>query len=308
MVRKKVSIIGAGKVGATLCQILAYKKICDIVLINRTADTAKGIVLDICESASIERFDVSITGSGDYSEISGSDLVVLTAGVPRKEGMSRDDLLSVNSEIVRSACAQVKKYAPNAILVVLTNPLDEMVYLAKIATGFPKQRVIGMAGILDTSRLKYFVASELGVSVNDVEAMVLGSHGDSMVPLMSSAKVAGSSIHDRLSKEKIDSLVQRTRNAGAEIIALEKDSSAYYAPASSLALIVESVILDSKAILPCSAYLEGEYGISGIFIGVPVAIGGEGIEKIVEVALGPDEKEALDMSAAKIASMVGKLK
>lgn len=307
MARKKVSIIGAGKVGSTLAHILAYKEIADIVLFNRTANIAKGIALDIMESSPIEHFDVNVSGSGDYADIAGSDIVVLTAGVPRKDGMSRDDLLKVNADIVSGACENIVKYAPNSILIVLTNPLDAMVYLAMKKTGFTKQRVIGMAGILDSARLSHFIARELGVSVDDVNALVLGSHGDTMVPAISLTQVGGVQVEKLIEKAKLDLIIERTRNGGAEIISLEKDSSAFYAPASALAIMVESILNDKKMILPCSAYLEGEYKISGIFLGVPIVLGNMGIEKVVEVTLAPQETEALMASAGKIRSLIATL-
>ncbi len=307
MARKKVSIIGAGKVGSTLAQILAYKEIADVVLFNRTANSAKGIALDLMESAPLEHFDTNVVGSGDYADISGSDIVVLTAGVPRKEGMSRDDLLKVNADIVSAACENIAKQAPDSILIVLTNPLDAMVYLAMKKTGFKKQKVIGMAGILDSARFGYFIAKELGASINDVNAVVLGSHGDTMVPATSLTEVGGVQVEKLVEKEKLNSIIERTRNGGAEIISLEKDSSAYYAPASALATMVESILKDKKMILPCSVYLEGEYGISGIFLGVPVVLGSGGVERIVKLDLSPDESAALAACAEKIRGIVAAL-
>lgn len=305
--RKKVSIIGAGRVGSTTAQILAYKELCDIVLWNRTAESAMGIALDILESAPIEGFDTKIKGTGDYRDIKESDVVIVTAGVPRKEGMSRDDLLKVNASVVRSVCDNVKKYAPNCVLIVLTNPLDAMVYIAKKVTGFPKQRVIGMAGILDSSRFSEFVAMELGVSVDDVSALVLGGHGDFMVPLPRYTSVAGIPVSELITKAKIDRIIERTVNAGAEIIKLEKDSSAFYAPASSLVTIVDSILKDKKKILPCAAYLDGEYGLKGIFMGVPVVLGSKGVEKIIELKLTSEEKKAVKVSGGKIAELVKRL-
>lgn len=308
MGRAKVSIIGAGRVGSTTAQILAYRDICDVVLWNRTADTAKGIALDIAESAPVEGFDCRIWGTGDWNDISGSEVVVLTAGIPRKEGMSRDELINVNAEVVRSACAQIKTYAPNAKLIVLTNPLDAMVYLAKQVTGFPKQKVVGMAGILDSSRFAEFIAMETGASVKKIKAVVMGSHGDLMVPLTRQARVDGKPLESLLPKEKIDALVARTRDAGAEIIKLEKDSSAFYAPASALVLMVESILKDKKKKLPCAAYLEGEYGVNGIFLGVPIVLGANGVEEIIIVRLNKAEKAALSAASAKITEMVSHLK
>lgn len=307
MVRKKVSIIGAGRVGATTAQILAYKGLCDIVLWNRTAESAMGLALDIEESAPIEGFDAKIIGTGNYKDIKDSDVVILTAGVPRKEGMSRDELLNTNAAIVRTACENVKKYAPNCILIVLTNPLDAMVYIAKKVTGFPKQHVIGMAGILDSSRFRVFVAMELNADVNDVSALVLGGHGNFMVPLPRYATVGGIPITEMLTKEKINKIIERTVNAGAEIIKLEKDSSAFYAPASSLVAMVDSILNDKKTILPCAVYLNGEYGIKDIFMGVPVVLGSKGVEKIVKLKLTKDEMSAVKKSADKIKDLVKQL-
>ncbi len=298
--RKKVSIIGAGRVGATTAQILAYKDICNIVLWNRTEGTAKGIALDLSESAPLEGFDTKITGTSNFSEIKNSEVVVLTAGVPRKEGMSREDLLKVNADIVKKICAQIKKHAPESKLIVLTNPLDSMVYLSKKITGFPKERVMGMAGILDSSRFRSFIANELNVSVESVSAVVLGGHGDFMVPLPRYANVDGTPINELIKKDKIKSIIERTRNAGAEIIKLEKESSAFYAPASSLAIMVEAILNDKREQLPCAAYLNGEYGLKGIFMGVPVILGAKGIDKIVEMELEKDEKKLLIESASKV--------
>jgi malate dehydrogenase len=302
--RKKVSIIGAGRVGSTTAQILAYKGICDIVLWNRTGESAAGIALDIEESAPVEGFDAKIKGTGSYSEIKDSDIVILTAGVPRKEGMSRDDLLKINAGIVKGVCENVKKYAPNCILIVLTNPLDAMVYIAKKVTGFPKQRVIGMAGILDSSRFSEFIAMELNVSVEDVSALVLGGHGDFMVPLPRYTSVAGIPVSELIPKAKLQKLIERTVNAGAEIIKLEKDSSAFYAPASSLVTMVDTILKDKKKILPCAVYLDGEYGLKGIFMGVPVILGSRGVEKVIELDLTKEEKQAVKASGEKISELI----
>ncbi len=304
MARKKVSIIGAGKVGATAAQILAYRELCDIVLWNRTAETAQGIALDIEESAPTEEFDVNIIGTSDYKDIKDSEIVAIAAGAQRKEGMTREQLLNINAEIVKAACEQVKKYAPKSKLIVLTNPLDAMVYVAKKVTDFTRERVIGMAGILDSSRFGEFIAMELGVSVEDISALVLGGHGDFMVPLPRYASVAGIPLMELLDKKKIDRIIERTRNAGAEIIKLEKESSAYYAPASSLVQMIEAILKDKKRILPCAAYLEGEYGIRGIFIGVPCMLGSNGIEKIFELKLTKEEQTKVKKSADKIRELV----
>ncbi|HUC38845.1 MAG TPA: malate dehydrogenase [Candidatus Acidoferrum sp.] len=301
--RRKVLIIGAGRVGATTAQILAYRDICDIVLVNRTEGTAKGIALDIKESSPLEGFDSDIMGTSDFREIRGSDIVVLTAGVPRKEGMSRDELLNTNVNVVKPMCQQIKRYAPDCKLIVLTNPLDAMVYLAKKVTGFPKERVVGMAGILDSARFRTFIAETLKVSVTSVSGIVLGGHGDSMVPLPNNAFVNGIPIKELIGKGTIDKIIERTRNGGAEIIGLEKDSSAFYAPASSLVAMIESMLNDRKEVLPCAAYLDGEYGIKGIFMGVPVVLGSKGVEKVVELKLTRDESAAMKASADKVRAL-----
>ena len=307
MGRAKVSIIGAGRVGSTTAQILAYKNICDVVLWNRTANLAEGVALDISESAPIEGFDCSVTGTGDWNDVKGSSIVVLTAGVPRREGMSRDELIDINASVVKNVCRQIKIHAPDAKLIVLTNPLDVMVYLAMKVTGFPKERVVGMAGILDSSRFAEFIAEALGVSGKKVDATVLGSHGDLMVPLARLVKVDGKPLEGLMPKKKVDGLIARTRDGGAEIIKLEA-GSAYYAPASALVLMIESILLDKKMILPCAAYLSGEYGERDLFLGVPVVLGAKGVEKIVELDLDQGEKDALMAAATKIKEQLSHLK
>ena len=302
--RKKVSILGAGKVGSTSAQILAYREICDIVLWNRTAETAKGIALDIEESAPIEGFDVSITGTGDFSEIEGSDIVAITAGIPRKEGMSRDDLLLVNAGIVRAACQGIRKYAPDSKVIIVSNPLDAMCHVALKATMFPPRRVMGMAGILDSSRFRAFLAMELKVSVKDVSALVLGGHGDFMVPLPRYSSVEGIPVTEFLDKKRIAGIIERTRDAGAEILKLEKGSSAFYAPASSLVQMMEAILKDKRMVLPCASYLKGEYGIKGIFMGVPVVLGSRGIERVVELELTKEEAREVGQSSRKIRELV----
>lgn len=301
---RKVTVMGAGRVGATTAQLLAYREICDVVLWNRTEGTAKGIALDIKESSPLEQFDSGIIGTSDFNEIKGSDVVVLTAGVPRKEGMSREELLSTNATVVKALCDQIRRNAPDCKLIVLTNPLDAMVYLAKRVTGFPRERIVGMAGMLDSARYRTFIADALKVSVKNVSGMVLGSHGDMMVPLVSSTSVEGVQVKELLSQDVLDKIIQRTRDGGAEIISLEKDSSAFYAPASSLVAMVESILEDRKEVLPCSAYLTGEYGINGIFIGVPVVLGRNGVEKIIELKLTEEENKELRESAEKARGLV----
>ncbi len=303
---KKVAIIGAGKVGSTLAQVLMYKNLCDVILWNRTPERAIGIALDIMESAPVEGFQTKITATGNMADIAGCDIVVITAGVPRKEGMSRDDLLKVNADVIGSICTNIKTYAPGSIVLVLTNPLDPMVYLTKKITGFDREKVIGMAGILDSSRFAEFIAMETKTGPKTVSAMVLGSHGDLMVPLVRFITVNGKPLSDVLDKTKIDTIVERTRNGGAEIIKYLKDS-AYYAPASSLALMIDSIINDKRLTLPCSVYLQGEYGVSDAFLGVPVMLGGKGVEKVVELELNDDERRAMAASAEKIKQLVGEL-
>ena len=303
---RKVSIIGAGKVGATTAHLIALKGLADVVIVNRTAGTAQGIALDIRESMPVEGLDVNATGSGDFSAIEGSDIVVVTAGAQRKEGMSRDDLLKINSQIVSEAAAAIKKHAPDSIAIVVTNPLDAMAFLMMRNTGFTKNRVIGMAGALDSSRFAAFIADELGTSVKEVNTMILGSHGDSMVPLISQTTVKGMPVSGLISKERLDSIVARARDGGAEIIKFE-GSSAYYAPASSIVSMVDAILNDTKRIIPCSAYAEGEYGIKGIFIGLPVMLGSKGIEKIVDMPISKDERNALNASASKISGLINQL-
>jgi malate dehydrogenase len=303
MMRTKVTIMGAGRVGSTTAQMLAYKELCDIVLWDRNAESAKGIALDILESSPLAGFDVSITGTSNFNDIKGSDIVVLTAGAPRKEGMSRDDLLKTNANIVKPIAEQIKRHAPDCILIVLTNPLDAMVYLTKKATGFPPNRVIGMAGILDSARFRTFIANELDVSVVSVSAIVLGGHGDFMVPLPSNACVSGIPIEQLLSKDAIDRIIERTRQGGAEIISLEKSSSAFYAPAASLVTMIESILKDKKEVRSCAAYLNGEYGIKGIFMGVPVVLGSNGIERIMKLKLTKNEEKDFKVSAEKVRAL-----
>ncbi|MDE1761590.1 MAG: malate dehydrogenase [Candidatus Micrarchaeota archaeon] len=302
MGRRKVTIVGAGRVGATATQMLAKKDICDVVLLNRTASTAAGIALDIAESSVVEGFDSKVIGTGDYAAMDGSDVVAITAGEQRKEGMSRDDLLKVNANIVASVCEQVKAHAPNSKLIILTNPLDAMVYLAKKKSGFQRERVIGMAGILDSSRFGTFTAEQLGVGYSNVSALVLGGHGDFMVPMPRHTTVSGVPITNLLDAQRIKSIADRTRDAGAEIIKLE-GSSAFYAPAASLVKMIDAIINDRKSLLPCSAVLSGEYGISGV-MGVPVVLGSGGIERIVEIQLSDEERAAIRTSAGKIAESV----
>lgn len=304
--KKKITICGAGRVGSTAAFQCFQKELGDIILWNRTASTAKGLALDIQESGPLVQSDVKITGTSDYKKTRDSDVIVITAGAQRKEGMSRDDLVELNGKIVGDIVKNVCKYSKKAVLVIVSNPLDAMVYKAKKVSKFPKKRVLGMAGILDTSRFKSFIASELKVSVEDVHTMVLGSHGDSMVPLTNHTSVKGIPITELLSKAKINTLIKQTRNAGAEIIKLEK-SSAFYSPGTSVAELVEAIIKDKKRVMPCSAFLEGEYGIKGIFMGVPCVIGAGGVEKILTVKLDAKAKQQFLKSAKAVKKVVKKL-
>ena len=294
----KITVVGAGNVGATAAQRIAEKELARTVVMVDVADgIPQGKGLDQWESAPIELFDSRVIGSNRYDETAGSDLVVITAGIARKPGMSRDDLLNTNAGIVKSVSEQVAKTSPDAIVIVVSNPLDVMCYVAKEVTGFPRERVIGMAGVLDTARYRSFIAEALDVSVRDIQAMVLGGHGDTMVPLISYTTVSGIPIGQLMKKDRLDAIVDRARNGGAEIVKYLKTGSAYYAPSSGAVQMVEAIVLDQKRILPCSAWLEGEYGLTGLFLGVPVKLGRRGIEQILEITLTPDEQAALAKSA-----------
>ena len=306
--RNKITVVGAGHVGATAAQLAAYKGLGDVVLVDIVEGVPQGKGLDLLESGPIENFSGKICGTNDYKQTAGSDIVVIAAGVPRKPGMSREDLVDVNAKIVKSVVEQVIQHSPDTILIVVTNPLDIMAYLAKKVSSFPKKRVIGMAGVLDSTRFRSFIAAELNVSMEDVQAMVLGGHGDSMVPLPRYSTVSGITISELLSKEQIDRLSERTKKGGGEIVALLKTGSAYYSPGSSIIQMVESIIKDKKRILPCAAYLEGEYGIDGLFVGVPVKLGASGIEEIIELKLSEEESNSLKASADAVKKILDKLK
>ena len=294
----KITVVGAGNVGATAAQRIAEKELArTVVMVDVVDGVPQGKGLDQWESAPIELFDSRVSGTNNYDDTAGSDIVVITAGIARKPGMSRDDLLNTNAGIVKSVSEQVAKTSPNAIVIVVSNPLDVMCYVAKKITGFPRERVIGMAGVLDTARYRSFLAEALDISVRDIQAMVLGGHGDTMVPLISYTTVSGIPISQLMDKAKLDAIVDRARNGGAEIVKYLKTGSAYYAPSSGAVQMVEAIVLDQKRILPCSAWLEGEYGMRDLFLGVPVKLGRKGIEKIIEVSLTPDEKAALVKSA-----------
>lgn len=297
----KITVIGAGNVGATAAQRIAEKELArEVVLVDIVEGIPQGKGLDMLESGPVEGFDTRITGTNSYAETAGSDIVVITAGIPRKPGMSRDDLLATNAGIIKSVTEQVTKTSPNAILIVVSNPLDVMVYVAQKVSGFPRERVIGMAGVLDTARYRTFIAMELGVSVEDVTAIILGGHGDSMVPLPRYTSVAGIPLTDLLSAERIDAIVKRAQNGGIEIVNFLKTGSAFYAPSSAAVQMVESIAKDKKRILPCAVYLQGEFGIKDTVVGVPVKLGRNGMEQIVEVKLSPEDDALLKKSAADV--------
>jgi malate dehydrogenase len=295
--KSKITVVGAGFVGATTAQRIIEKNIGDVVLHDIVPDMPQGKALDMMESACLEGFDCKITGTNDAADYKDSDVVVITSGIARKPGMSRDDLLKTNANIVGGVADNVKKYAPNAVVICVSNPLDVMTCLVGERTGFPKNRVIGMAGVLDSARFRCFIAMELGVSHQDVNAMVLGGHGDDMVPLVRYSTVSGIAIADLISKERLDALVTRTRGGGAEIVALLKTGSAYYAPSASVAQMVQSILLDEKRILPCAGWCTGQYGIKDMFVGVPCVLGKGGVEKIIELKLTPEELNLLQSSA-----------
>ncbi len=305
---KKVTVVGAGNVGATAAQRLAEKELCDVVLIDIVEGVPQGKALDLTEAAPIEKHDAHLIGSNTYDESKDSDIVIITAGIPRKPGMSRDDLISTNAGIMKNVTTQVAKRSPNAVLIIVSNPLDAMCHVAYEASGFTKNRVIGMAGVLDSARFRAFIAMELNVSVENTHAFVLGGHGDTMVPLPRYSTVAGIPITELIPKDRIDAIVDRTANGGAEIVKLLKTGSAYYAPASAAVEMAESILKDKKKILPCAVYLEGEYGIQDLFIGVPVKLGAGGVEDIIEITLTEEEKAALMKSADAVQGLKDDLK
>jgi len=304
---KKVTVVGAGHVGATTAQRLAEKELCDVVLIDIVEGVPQGKALDLAEAAPIEKHDAKIIGSNKYEASEGSDIVIITAGIPRKPGMSRDDLLSTNASIMKSVTENIAAFSPDAVLIIVSNPLDAMCHVAYKASNFHRNRVIGMAGVLDSARFRAFISMELNVSVENTHAFVLGGHGDTMVPLPRYSTVAGIPITELLSKERIDALIERTRNGGAEIVGLLKTGSAYYAPASAAVEMAEAVLKDKKKILPCAAYLKGEYGINDLFIGVPVKLGSNGIEEIIQITLTDEENAALQKSADAVKELVLKI-
>jgi malate dehydrogenase len=305
---KKVTVVGAGNVGATAAQRLAEKQIADVVLVDIVEGVPQGKALDLTQAAAIEKHDCHVTGANAYDATAGSNIVIITAGIPRKPGMSRDDLISTNAGIVKNVTQEVASRSPEAVLIIVSNPLDAMCHVAFDACGFPKERVIGMAGVLDSARFRAFIAMELNVSVENTHAFVLGGHGDTMVPLPRYSTVAGIPITEMLPADRIEALVERTRNGGAEIVGLLKTGSAFYAPASAAVEMAEAILKDKKKILPCAAYLQGEYGINDLFIGVPVKLGAKGVEDIIEITLMEQEQQALQKSAAAVQELKDLLK
>ena len=300
----KITVVGAGNVGATAAQRAAEKELADVVLIDVLEGVPLGKALDLSQARPVEKHDAAIIGANDYKPAEGSDVVIITAGIARKPGMSRDDLLATNAKIVGSVTRSVAQVAPESVLIIVSNPLDAMCHVAKEATGFPRERVIGMAGVLDSARFRYFIAEELNVSVENTHAFVLGGHGDTMVPLPRYSTVAGIPITELMPAERIEALVERTRAGGAEIVGLLKTGSAFYAPASSVVEMAEAILKDKKKILPCAAFLQGEYGIEDLFIGVPCKLGAGGLEEVVEIELLADEKAALMKSAQSVRGLV----
>jgi malate dehydrogenase len=306
--RKKITVVGGGNVGASCAVNLAFKELGDVVLVDVVEGVPQGKGLDALQMGPIEGYDVAITGANDYEPTANSDVVVITAGLARKPGMSRDDLLIANYQVVKSVTENVAKHSPNAILVLVTNPLDAMCWTAHQISKFPKSRVIGMAGVLDSARFRTFIAQELNVSVENVTAVVLGGHGDTMVPVVRLSSVSGIPLTELIEPARLDAIVDRTRNGGAEIVKYLKTGSAYYAPSAAAVEMVESILKDKKKVLPCAAYLEGEYGIKGLFVGVPVKLGASGIEKIYEIKLTADEQAALAKSAGSVQELVDVIK
>ena len=306
--RRKVSIIGAGNVGASAAERIALRRLADVVMVDIIEGLPQGKALDLNEAAPVDAYDVRLTGSNGYEDTRDSDIVVITSGLPRKPGMTRDDLLQKNFEIVKAVTEQVARQSPRAILIVVSNPLDAMAYTALKASGFPRERVLGMAGVLDSARMRFFIAEALGVSVENTHAFVLGGHGDTMVPLPRYSTVSGIPITELLTRDRIEAIVQRTRDGGIEVVNFLKSGSAYYAPASSIVQMVEAILLDKHMILPCAVYLSGEYGYRDLFLGVPARLGATGMEKVIEIQLTAEEKAALDRSAAAVKELVSKLK
>ena len=317
MARKKIALIGGGQIGGVLAQLAASKQLGDVVMFDIVEDLPQGKTLDIAEASRVDGFDVNVTGTNDYKDINDADLVIITAGLPRKPGMSRDDLLTTNAKIMKSVAENVKEHAPNAIVIIISNPLDAMVTLFQKITGFPHSHVLGQAGVLDSSRFSTFIAWELGVSVKDVNAMVLGGHGDTMVPLIRYANVNGIPVMEMLerkyknaakAKEVMDAMVQRTKMAGGEVVKLLKTGSAFYSPASAATSMAQSILLDEKRLLPVCAYLNGEFNVKGYYVGVPAVLGSKGVERVVELSLNAEEQAALDNSVSAVKKLVEDMK
>jgi malate dehydrogenase len=309
MARNKIALVGAGQIGGTLALLAGLKQLGDVVLCDIVEGVPQGKALDLIEATPVEGFDAHYAGTNDYSAIAGADVVIVTAGVPRKPGMSRDDLIGINAKVMRQVGAAIKAHAPNAFVICITNPLDVMVWVLREACSLPHHKVVGMAGVLDSARFRYFLADEFKVSVEDVSAFVLGGHGDSMVPLARYSAVAGIPLPDLIkmgwaTQERIDKIVERTRNGGGEIVNLLKTGSAFYAPAASAIAMAESYLRDKKRVLPCAAWLDGPYGVKGLYVGVPVVLGAKGVERIVEIALNGDEKAAFDKSVGAVKALL----
>jgi malate dehydrogenase len=309
MARKKIALVGAGQIGGTLAHLIAMKELGDVVLFDIQDGVPQGKALDLSQSGPVEGFNATIKGTSEYKDIAAADVVIVTAGVPRKPGMSRDDLLEINLKVMEQVGAGIAKYAPDAFVICITNPLDAMVWALQRFSGLPSSKVVGMAGVLDSARFRHFIAEEVGVSVEDVTAFVLGGHGDSMVPLIRYSTVAGIPLPDlvkmgMLNKDKLDAIVQRTRDGGAEIVGLLKTGSAFYAPATSAVAMAEAYLKDQKRILPCAAFLKGEYDVKGAYVGVPVLIGAGGAERVIEIALNGTEQKAFEKSVAAVAALV----
>ena len=310
MARKKIALVGAGNIGGTLAHLISLKELGDVVLFDIVEGVPQGKSLDIAESTPVEAASIALKGANDYADIAGADVVIVTAGVPRKPGMSRDDLIGINTKVMKAVGEGIKANCPGAFVICITNPLDVMVWVLREFSGQPYNMVCGMAGVLDSARFRYFLSEEFGVSVADVSAFVLGGHGDTMVPLVRYSTVAGIPLPDLVkmgwtTQEKLDQIVQRTRDGGAEIVGLLKTGSAFYAPAASAIVMAEAYLKDQKRVLPCAAYVDGMYGLNGIYVGVPTVIGGGGIEKIIEIELNPDEKAMLDHSIKSVETLVG---
>jgi len=309
MSRKRIALIGAGNIGGTLALLLGLKELGDVILFDIVDGIPQGKALDLAQASPIEGFDAALRGTSNYADIAGADVAIVTAGVPRKPGMSRDDLIGINTKVVREVGQALRTHYPNAFVIVITNPLDVMVWVMREATGFPHSRVVGMAGVLDTARFRFFLAEEFKVSVEDVSAFVLGGHGDTMVPLIRYSTIAGIPVPDLVkkgwsTKERIDAIVQRTRDGGAEIVGLLKTGSAFYAPAAAAVQMAESYLLDKKRVLPCAAHLNGEYGVKDLYVGVPVILGAGGVERVVEIDLDASERAMFEKSVSAVRGLI----